>query len=126
MSFSDLAREAKKNTPTRIPSGKAENLIEASEQTTKAHVEKKDISYKDSEIKGFIPGERRFVSRTNSDPRYNSIIRGIASASESEKQSNFGGASWQDCKYRKTSDAKEYCQEFHSLCAKDNCRRARR
>jgi len=126
MPFKDLVASARKTDAKRVPSGKAENLIEAESIAEKKVVERKDISYKDSEIKGFVPGERRFVSRAGSDPRHNSIIRGIASESEAGKQGGFGATTWQDCKFKKTSDNKDYCQEFHSLCAKENCRRARR
>ena len=128
MPFKDLISSAKKNTPQReIPTAPKQpgNLIEAAE-STKAHTEKKDISYADSEIKGFVPRERSFGSRTSSDPKHGSIIKNIASQSNANQQSG-ANATWEECKHLKKSDfGKDYCAEYHSLCAKDRCRKARK
>jgi len=126
MALRDLARDARKNTPAMVPSGKAENLIEAAEGTqTKTHVPKQDISYKDSEISGFVPTQRSFGSKQSTDARHGSIIRNIASASNVSSQVS-GDATWEECKHRKNSSGRDFCAEYHSLCAKGNCRRARR
>ena len=127
MAFGDLINSAKKNTSQReIPTSPKtpSNLIEAAEGT-KTHSEKKDISYADSEIKGFVPRERTFGSRTSPDPKHGSIIKNIASQSNANQQSG-GNATWEECRHRKNSMGKDYCAEYHSLCAKDNCRRARK
>lgn len=124
MAFGELAAEIKK-----APALKAE---------------KKDISYadqseirdftgpakrlfcSDSEIQGFAPQQRAFGSRTSSDPKHGSIIKTIASQSSQNQQSG-GNAKWDECRYLKKSDfGKDYCTEYHSICAKDNCRRARK
>ena len=125
MGFGDFAREAKKNTPQRVPSGKAENLVEAAENEPKQVVQKKDISYKDSEIKGFVPQQRSGMSRQNVDARCGSIIRNIASESNISSQTG-GEASWEECKHRKNSMGRDFCAEYHSLCAKNSCRKARK
>ncbi|MFA5125563.1 MAG: hypothetical protein WC462_00990 [archaeon] len=122
MSFGDFAREAKKNTPQRIPSGKPENLVEAAESQP---AQKKDISYKDSEIKGFVPQQRTSMSRKNIDSRCGSIIRNIASESNIRSQTG-GEATWEECRHRKNSNGRDFCSEYHSLCAKENCRKARK
>jgi hypothetical protein len=122
MGFGDLVKEIKKNNAQRVPSGKPENLVEATERTP---IQKKDISYKDSEIKGFVPSQRTIMSRQNLDSRCGSIIRNIASESSIHSQT-CGETTWEQCKYRKNSNGKDFCSEYHSLCAKENCRKARK
>ena len=126
MAFGDLVSSAKKNTPQKnVPSGGAENLIEASEGGAKSATQKKDVSYKDSEIKGFIPQQRTFGSRQTSDPKHGSIIRNIASESSMSSQTG-GDVNWENCRHRKNSSGRDFCIEYHSLCAKDSCRKARK
>lgn len=132
MAFREILGAVKKNTPNRmVPTApmQAGNLIEAAERIApkRQAVEKKDISYADSEIKGFIPQERHFATRnTSSNPAHGSIIRNIASQSNTNQQSG-GNATWEECRHLKKSDfGKDYCAEYHSLCAKNNCRRARK
>jgi hypothetical protein len=108
-----------------VPSGKAENLIEANELPTKKFVPKQDISYRDSEIKGFAPGQRAFGSRQSFDERHGSIIRNISSASSANSQT-YGDTNWENCKHRKSSDTKDYCVEYHSQCFKEKCKKARK
>jgi hypothetical protein len=91
----------------------------------KRYAPKKEISYKDSEIKGFVPGQRTFGSRTSENPQHGSIIRNISSQSSTNSQTP-GNASWNECKHRKENTGKDYCAEYHSLCAKEKCRRAKR
>jgi hypothetical protein len=126
MSFGDFAREAKKNTPkiefSGKPEGIAENLLAEEE---KPAVKKQDISYKDSEIKGFVPQARSSGSRQSFDSRHGSIIRNIAS--ESNINSQVGGeATWENCRHRKSNSGRDFCAEYHSLCAKNACRKARK
>jgi hypothetical protein len=148
MAFRDLVNAAKKNSPDKvIPTApmQPKNLVEATE--SEKPVSKKDISYKDqanqgfagpvnhrvykdSEIKGFVPStsgtqRRTFGERTSSDPRHGSIIRNIASTSGANAQMS-GGANWEECKHRKTSTGKEFCAEYHSICYKEKCKRARK
>ena len=125
MPFNDLAKEAKKFSQTRIPSGKPENLIEANEIPAKKFVPKQDIAHRYSEINGFVPGQRAFGSRQSTDERHGSIIRNISSQSSANSQT-CGDTNWENCKYRKASDTKDYCQEYHSQCFKEKCRRARK
>ncbi len=100
-------------------------MSDAIMENPKPTVQKQDISYKDSEIQGFVPQQRTFANKQNNDPRCGSIINNIANASSSNSQRG-GDTSWENCKFRKTNSGKEYCAEFHSLCAKTGCRRARR
>jgi len=131
MALKELTGDAKKNTPQRsIPTAPMQpgNLIEAAEGPAprKASSGKKDISYIDSEIKGFVPQERHFGSRnTASNPAHGSIIRNIASQSSTNSQAG-GNTTWEECRHRKNNSGKDYCTEYHSLCAKENCRRARK
>jgi len=128
MALRELVGAARKNTPQRdIPTAPAHpaNLIEAVEGAPKVAVEKKDISYADSEIKGFVPRERTFGSRTSNNPAHGSIIRNIASQSSTNQQTG-GNATWEECKHRKSSMGRDYCAEYHSLCAKGSCRRAKK
>lgn len=126
MGFGDFAKEVRKTTAKMVPSGKAENLIEAAENALpQTPVKKQDISYKDSEIQGFVPQGRSSMQRQSMDARHGSIIRNIAS--ESNMNSQVGGeANWENCKHRKTNSGKDYCAEYHSLCPKEKCRKARR
>ena len=148
MAFRDLVNSAKKNTPTqRTPTIAQNDLADALTEDPKPTPQKQDISYKDqanqgfagpvnlrvykdSEIKGFVPStsstqRRTFGERTSSDPRHGSIIRNIASTSGTNAQ-NFGGANWEECKHRKSSTGKDYCAEYHSICFKEKCKRARK
>ncbi len=145
MPFKDLVSSARKSTPTRsVPTSPAQpkNLVEAAEETKPA-VAKKDISYKDqanqgfagpvkqrfyedSEIKGFVPGQRTFGSRQNNDPKHGSIIRNISSESDMNKQMNDMGVKWDECRHRKSNSGKDFCAEYHSLCYKEKCKKARR
>jgi hypothetical protein len=127
MALRDFAKDVKKNTfpQKNTPSVAQNDVADAIIDGEKPLSQRQDISYKDSEIKGFVPQPRAFGSRVNSDPRHGSIIRGITSESSSNSQS-IGGASWEECKHRKNSQGRDFCSEFHSLCAKQNCKRARR
>jgi len=128
MPFKDLVNSAKKSAPQRsIPTSPAQpkNLVEAAESAP-AKVAKQDISYKDSEIKGFVPGQRTFGSRQNNDPKHGSIIRNISSESDMNKQINNMGVKWDECKHRKSNSGKDFCAEYHSLCYKEKCKKARR
>ena len=86
--------------------------------------EKQDISYRDSEIQGFVSQSKGF-SRQSTDDRHGSIIRNIASESNRSSQMG-GGTNWEQCKFHKNSAGRDFCAEFHSLCAKSNCKRARK
>jgi hypothetical protein len=127
MGFKDFVAAAKKNSvPQKTPSiGTQQNIIDASEAPSAQKAAKQDISYRDSEIQGFVPQQRSSMGRTNVDARCGSIIRNIAS--ESNMSSQMGGdATWENCRHRKTNSGRDYCAEYHSLCAKHSCRRARR
>ena len=125
MPIKELAKEAKKNPVTMVPSGKAENMVEAGAAGNRVF-EKKDVSYRDSEIKGLVPGQRTFGSRQNFDEKHGSIIRNISSASDMNRQISNMGVSWEECKHRKSSLGADYCAEYHSRCYKDKCKRARK
>ena len=128
MGFGDFAREVKKAVPVKkMPSVEQNDMVDALAETKspKQEAKKQDISYRDSEIQGFVPMGRSNSSRQSVDTRHGSIIRNIASASNTNSQSG-GEVSWEECKHKKSSMGKDYCAEFHSLCAKNNCRRARR
>ncbi len=127
MGFSDFAREARKNTLVQKSSPKVEqnDISDAIMDEPKEAPKRQDISYKDSEIKGYVPQQKTFGTRMNSDPRHGSIIRGIASESSSNSQT-IGGVSWEECKHRKNSSGRDFCSEYHSLCAKQSCKRARK
>ena len=128
MGFGDLAREVRKNNPVKkMPSVEQNDMVDALAETKnpKQETKKQDISYRDSEIQGFVPMGRSNSSRQSVDTRHGSIIRNIASASNTNSQSG-GEVNWEECKHKKSSMGKDYCAEYHSLCAKNNCRRARR
>ncbi len=128
MGFGDIARSMKRNdAQIKVAPKIAQNEVsDAIMENPKPKAEKQDISYKDSEISGYVPQQKSFgTSRQNSDPRCGSIIKNIANASSSSSQMG-GDTSWENCKHRKTNSGKDYCAEFHSLCAKTGCRRARR
>ena len=127
MALRDFAKDIKKNTPVQksAPSIAQNDVADALMDEPKSAPQRQDISYKDSEIKGYVPQQRTFGSRQNTDSRHGSIIRGIAS--ESSMNSQVGGqASWEECKHRKNSQGRDFCSEFHSLCAKQSCKRARK
>jgi hypothetical protein len=128
LGFGDIARSMKRNdAQVRTAPKIAQNdMSDALMENPKPKTEKQDISYKDSEISGFVPQQRSFgTSRQNNDPRCGSIIKNIASASSSSSQMG-GDTTWENCKFRKTNSGKDYCAEYHSLCAKERCRKARR
>ena len=126
MGFSDFARDARKNAPAqRTPSIAQNDISDALMENSKPAPEKKDVSYRDSDISGFVPQQRSFGARQTNDPKHGSIIRNIASQSNSSSQMG-GNATWEECKHRKQNSGKDYCSEFHSLCAKNGCRRATR
>ncbi len=130
MAFGDLVNAAKKNTPQKnIPSSPAQasNLIEVEDMVaeTKVEVKKKDISYKDSEITGLRPQQRVFGSKTTNDPRHGSIVRNISHESDINSQMETN-ATWQECKHRKEGFGKDYCKEYHSICYKEKCNRAKK
>ena len=126
LGFGDIARDVRKNIAQQkvAPKIAQNDITDALMENPKPTIQKQDISYKDSEIQGFVPQPRTFSARQN-DPRCGSIINNIANASSSSSQRG-GDTSWENCKFRKTNSGKEYCAEFHSLCAKTGCRRARR
>ncbi len=128
MAFGDLVNAARKtSTQHRAPTIAQNDLADALTEEVKAPAQqKKDISYKDSEIKGFVPGQRTFGARTNLDPKHGSIIRNISSQSDMNKQNDYGGVTWEECKHRKSSTGKDFCAEYHSLCYKDKCKKARK
>jgi hypothetical protein len=126
MGFGDLAREVRKNSQKPAPSVAQNDMADAiMEESRPAPAPKQDISYRDSEIQGFVPQGRGGMSRQSVDSRHGSIIRNIASESNINSQRG-GGASWEECKHRKTNSGTEYCAEYHSLCAKQRCNRARK
>ncbi len=127
MAFGNIVKDVKKNVlPQKSTPSIAQNdMTGAIMDNPKPKAEKQDISYKDSEIQGFVPQPRSFGSRQNSDPRCGSIIKNIANASSSSSQMG-ADTSWENCKFRKTNSGRDFCAEFHSLCAKTGCRRARR
>lgn len=128
MAFRDLVSAAKKNSPQQnIPSSpsRPSNLIEASENSKanqKTTSAKKDVSYKDSDITGFVPQQRSFVSRTSTDARHGSIIRNISAQADQNRQVGGGNVTWQECKFRKESMGRDYCTEYHCFCYKERCR----
>jgi len=127
MGFGNIVKDIRK-TPIPVkstPSIAQNDVADALMDEGKAPTQRQDISYKDSEIKGFVPQARSFGARADNNPKHGSIIRGISS--ESSTSSQMGAtATWEDCKHRKTSQGRDFCSEFHSLCAKERCRRARR
>jgi len=127
LGFGDIARSMRRNDAQAKAAPKiAQNdMTDAIMENPRPAAQKQDISYKDSEISGYVPQQKSFGSRQNSDPRCGSIIKNIANASSSSSQMG-ADTSWENCKFRKTNSGKEYCAEFHSLCAKTGCRRARR
>ena len=137
MAFENIAMEAKKMKIDRVQTAKFANYQKpeprrigfdddnSSEMPIRKAAEKQDMSTNDTEVTGFVPQARTFGSRTNSDPNHGSIIRNIESQSNSNMQTS-GDATWVDCKHRKADSGRDYCREFHSLCAKDKCRRAKR
>jgi hypothetical protein len=125
MGFGDFAREARKNSQKPTPVVQQNDMADAIMDTPKETPQKQDISYRDSEIQGFVPQGRGGMSRQSVDTRHGSIIRNIASESNINSQRG-GGATWEECKHRKNSSGNDYCAEFHSLCAKQRCNRARR
>ncbi|MFA6064742.1 MAG: hypothetical protein WCW44_00545 [archaeon] len=130
MGFGDIARDIKRNplpvkTAPKVEQNDITDAIIDGEKSSTASVQKQDISYRDSEIKGFVPQARFFGSRLNNDPKHGSIIRNIASESNSSSQMG-ATATWEDCKHHKNQSGRDFCAEFHSLCAKERCRRARR
>jgi hypothetical protein len=132
MAFRDLVNTAKKTVTQRAQpqnlAGQSNPMDTSGEsQASRTMVEKRDISYTDSEIQGFVPSQRTFGARnTTSNPAHGSIIKNIASQSNINQQSG-GNATWQECRHLKKSDfGKDYCAEYHSLCAKDRCNRARK
>ncbi|MCX6804111.1 MAG: hypothetical protein NTY48_06125 [Candidatus Diapherotrites archaeon] len=134
MGFKDIISAAKKNTPQRsVPTSPMEpkNLVDVAENEAsmgKTTAEKKDINYADSEIKGFIPQQRTFGSRnttSNANAACGSIIRNIASQSNMNLQTG-GNTNWNECTHRKEGFGKDYCKEYHSICYKEKCTRARK
>ncbi len=141
MAFRDIVTAAKKPAvyrapPTPLPSNTA-NIIDAEAQvealqekahdgeTVVPHVEKKDISYKDSEITGFVPKPRTASRNAQVSSAHGSIIRNIAA--ESDRSSQLGATtSWQECTHRKEGFGRDYCKEYHSICYKEKCSRARK
>lgn len=130
MGFGDIARDIRKNplpvksAPKIAQNDLADAIIDGEKPVTSS-APKQDISYRDSEIKGFVPQARSFGSRVNNDPKHGSIIRNIASESNSSSQMG-ATATWEECKHHKQQAGRDFCAEFHSLCAKERCRRARR
>jgi len=128
MGFGDIARDIRKNplpvktTPSIAQNDIADAIIDGEKSST---TQKQDISYRDSEIKGFVPQQRSFGSRVNNDPKHGSIIRGIASESSTSSQMG-ANTTWEECKHHKQQAGRDFCAEFHSLCAKERCKRARR
>lgn len=132
MAFGNMVNAVRRTVTQRTTPPNTANIIDASGSgdeviIPKVAAQRKDISYTDSEIKGFVPSERSFASRnTTSNPAHGSIIKNIASQSNISQQSG-GNTTWQECRHLKKSDfGKEYCTEYHSLCAKERCNRARK
>ncbi|MEI7960996.1 MAG: hypothetical protein WCI04_01550 [archaeon] len=138
MAFENIAMEAKKVKIGRVQTAKFANYQKpeprrigfddddsSSNAPVRVTAERQDISNTDTEVTGFVPQARTFGSRSSSDPKHGSIIRNIATQSNSNQQS-FGDATWVDCKHRKADSGRDFCREYHSLCAKDRCRRAKR
>lgn len=124
MGFSDFARDARRNTPKpNTPKVESNDMADAIMEDPKPAIKKQDISYKDSEISGFVPQPRSMGSRQSMDSRHGSIVRGIANASSMSSQMG-GNATWENCKHRKTNSGRDFCAEYHSLCAKERCRKA--
>jgi len=140
MGFGDIVNSARKNAPQKSNQTapiRANNLIDAEGQAEalqeKTHdgevivprIEKKDISYKDSDITGFVSQPRTASRNAQINSAQGSIIRNIAA--ESDRSSQLGATtSWQECTHRKEGFGKDYCQEYHSICYKEKCSRARK
>lgn len=106
-----------KNTPKIMQNDISDALL--GEKTSK----KQEINYSESQITGFSPSQKNYSSSTTADPRHGSIIRNITSASNSTLYKEMN-TTWENCKYRKNSSGMDFCSEYHSLCAKEKCRRA--
>lgn len=65
-----------------------------------------------------------YFKPTSSDPRHGSIIKRITKNS-GENQNYCESVTWVECKHLKKRVDLEYCTEYHSLCAKEKCKRAK-
>ncbi len=126
LAFGNIVKDVRKNilVQRNTPQIAQNDITDAILENPKPTTQKRDISYKDSQITGYIPQTRNYFSNQSTDPRHGSIIRNIASASNSNLQSG-SNTSWENCKYRKNSSGMDFCSEYHSLCAKEKCRRAK-
>ena len=127
LAFGNIVKDVRKTVPVQksTPQIAQNDMTDAIMENPRPTVQKQDISYKDSEIKGYVPQPRTFTSRQSTDPRLGSIINNIVNTASSSSQMG-ADTSWENCKFRKNNSGRDFCSEFHSLCAKTGCRRARR
>lgn len=127
MAFRDIVDSAKKNTPQRSvsPSSRGSDLIGVKEMGTGRKGEINVTGVGGSGVAGFGPRQGFIGGKSSSDPRHGSIVRKISQESDLNSQMETN-ATWQECKYRKEGFGRDYCQEYHSLCYKEKCARAKR
>lgn len=107
MAIREIAKETKKTAQNQ----KTENRAQA---------------YKPPISTQFTPSQVNYGVKTSANPQHGSIIKNIASQSSANSQAG-GNTTWEECRHlKKSTPGKEYCSEYHSLCAKENCKRARK
>ncbi|MDD4250663.1 MAG: hypothetical protein PHX27_00545 [Candidatus ainarchaeum sp.] len=81
----------------------------------------------DFEKEYFARNQETRIINTNSrqavDERHCNIIANVIHQSGASINAN---TTWQNCKHKKECGGQVYCQEFHSLCGKERCKRATR
>ncbi len=108
------------------------NQTEALNNSTKEMIEEiKEQTENNEEVeskeKPKMIGDEDIISRPRSKQSVNdkhcNIIKNVVIESQSGV---YSPATWKDCRYMKEEGGRVFCREYHSLCGKDRCGRARR
>jgi hypothetical protein len=62
-------------------------------------------------------------SKQKVDDKHCNIIKNVVIETQSGV---YSPTTWRECRYMKEEGGRVFCREYHSLCAKEKCQRARR
>lgn len=113
-------KASKINQTEELNNSTKEMIEEIKEQTQ----ENEEVEIKE---KPKMIGDDDIISRPRSKQPVNdkhcNIIKNVVIESQSGV---YSPATWKECRYMKEEGGRTFCREYHSLCGKEKCGRARR
>lgn len=111
------------------PINKTEELNNSTKEMIEDIKEQEETNEIENEVKEKprMIGDDDIISRPRSKQAMNdkhcNIIKNVVIESQSGV---YSPATWKECRYMKEEGGRVFCREYHSLCGKEKCGRARR